>query len=138
MLLIRVEDLRGISHLLAARSRDGATGWRFDQTPLIAPEPETHPEEIWGCEDPRLTWLPELDQWASAYTAFSRGGPGVALALTRDFRTFERRGIVMQPEDKDAALLPRRIDGRWAMIHVLADPRLGAWDLVLARPSSLG
>ena len=23
----------------------------------------------------------------------------------------------MQPEDKDAALLPRRIDGRWALIH---------------------
>jgi predicted GH43/DUF377 family glycosyl hydrolase len=26
-------------------------------------------------------------------------------------------GPVMPPEDKDAALFPRRIDGRWAMIH---------------------
>ena len=57
LLLIRVEDLRGISHLLAARSSDGATGWQFDAAPLIAPEPDRHPEEIWGCEDPRLTWL---------------------------------------------------------------------------------
>ncbi len=62
LLLARVEDMRGISHLLAARSADGATGWRFDPTPLIQPEPDSHPEEIWGCEDPRLTWLPELDQ----------------------------------------------------------------------------
>jgi predicted GH43/DUF377 family glycosyl hydrolase len=117
LLLIRVEDLRGISHLLAARSSDGVTGWRFDQAPLIAPEPERHPEEIWGCEDPRLTWLPELDQWAIAYTAYSRRGPLVSLALSHDFSEVRKLGPVMPPEDKDAALFPRRIDGRWAMIH---------------------
>jgi len=32
-------------------------------------------------------------------------GPGVALALTEDFRKFERFGLIMQPDDKDAALL---------------------------------
>jgi predicted GH43/DUF377 family glycosyl hydrolase len=117
LLLIRVEDLRGISHLQVARSNDGATGWQFDATPLIVPEPETHPEEIWGCEDPRLTWLPELDQWAIAYTAYSRRGPLVSLALTLDFTEVKKLGPVMPPEDKDAALFPRRIDGRWAMIH---------------------
>ena len=60
---------------------------------------------------------PELDQYAVAYTSFARGGPGVSLALTKDFRSFERFGVVMSPEDKDAALLPRRIGGRWALIH---------------------
>ncbi len=117
LLLVRVEDLRGISHLLAARSSDGVTDWRFDAEPLITPEPDIHPEEIWGCEDPRLTWLPELDQWAIAYTAYSRRGPLVSLALSHDFTEVEKRGPVMPPEDKDAALFPRRIDGRWAMIH---------------------
>jgi predicted GH43/DUF377 family glycosyl hydrolase len=39
------------------------------------------------------------------------------LALTKDFRVFERLGLVMQPDDKDAALLPRRIDGRFALVH---------------------
>ncbi len=111
LLLIRVEDLRGISHLLAARSTDGVSGWRFDQTPLIAPEPDKHPEEIWGCEDPRLTWLPEQDQWAIAYTAYSRRGPLVSLAMSRDFTSVRKLGPVMPPEDKDAALFPRRIDG---------------------------
>ncbi len=117
LLLLRVEDLRGISHLLAARSRDGVTGWRFDPAPLIKPEPDTHPEEIWGCEDARLTWLPELDQWAIAYTAFSRRGPLVSLALSRDFTEVRKLGPAMPPEDKDAALFPRRLGGRWAMIH---------------------
>jgi predicted GH43/DUF377 family glycosyl hydrolase len=79
--------------------------------------PGDYPEEIWGIEDPRITYVPELEQFAVAYTSFARGGPGVSLALTKDFRTFERYGVIMQPEDKDAALLPRRIGGLWALIH---------------------
>ncbi len=126
LLLIRVEDLRGISHLLVARSADGVGGWRFDAEPLIAPQPELHPEEIWGCEDPRLTWLPEREEWAIAYTAFSRRGPLVSLAMSRDFTEVRRMGPVMPPEDKDAALFPRRIGGRWAMIHRPSPLRGGA------------
>jgi len=44
-------------------------------------------------------------------------GPGVSLALTKDFRTFERYGVIMPPDDKDSALLPRRINGYWVLIH---------------------
>jgi predicted GH43/DUF377 family glycosyl hydrolase len=54
---------------------------------------------------------------AIVYMAYARGGWRVALALTKDFRSFERYVEIVQPEDKDAALLPRRIDGRWASIH---------------------
>ncbi|MEA2536078.1 MAG: beta,4-mannooligosaccharide/beta,4-mannosyl-N-acetylglucosamine phosphorylase [Chloroflexota bacterium] len=117
LLLVRVEDRRGISLLHVARSADGVSDWRFDPTPLLTPDPEQHPEEIWGCEDPRLTWLPEREEWAIAYTAYSRRGPLVSLATTTDFRSVTRLGAVMPPEDKDAALFPRRIGGRWAMIH---------------------
>ncbi len=80
-------------------------------------DPDHYPEELWGIEDPRITYVPELRQYAIVYTAYARGGPGVALALTDDFRHFERYGVVMQPEDKDAALLPRRINGKWALVH---------------------
>lgn len=117
LLLCRVEDRRGHSHLCAARSRNGVDDWIIDPAPTLSPQPEQHPEELWGLEDPRITFVPELDQYAIAYTAFSRDGPGVALALTRDFLTFERRGLIMQPNDKDAALLPRRIHGQFALVH---------------------
>jgi predicted GH43/DUF377 family glycosyl hydrolase len=117
LLLCRVEDRRGHSHLCAARSKNGVDGWVIDSEPTLLPSPTDHPEELWGIEDPRITFVDELGKYAIAYTAFGRGGPGVALALTSDFRTFERRGVVMQPEDKDAALLPRRIDGSFALIH---------------------
>ena len=117
ILLMRVEDLRGISHLTVARSDDGRTGWHVDPEPTLMPDPDHHPEEVWGIEDPRIIWLPEREEWAVAYTAFSRRGPLVSLATTHDFRQFHRLGPAMPPEDKDAALFPRRIDGRWALIH---------------------
>lgn len=117
LLLCRVEDRRGHSHLCAARSVNGIDQWQIDPTPTLSPDTEGFPEELWGIEDPRISYLPELDVYGVVYTAYSRYGPGVALAFTRDFRHYERVGMVMQPEDKDAALLPRRIDGQWIMIH---------------------
>jgi predicted GH43/DUF377 family glycosyl hydrolase len=117
LLLCRVEERSGISHLCAARSRDGVTGWQIDPVPTLSPDPENHPEELWGIEDPRITYVPELSRYVVTYTSYSRGGPGVSLAITEDFRTFERYGVIMPPEDKDAALLPHRIGGNWALIH---------------------
>jgi predicted GH43/DUF377 family glycosyl hydrolase len=117
LLLCRVEDRRGHSHLCAARSENGVTGWVVDAEPTFRPDPERYPEEHWGIEDPRITFVEELGKYVVAYTAFSKGGPGVALALTEDFHHFDRLGLVMQPDDKDAALLPRRIDGSFVLIH---------------------
>jgi predicted GH43/DUF377 family glycosyl hydrolase len=117
LLLCRVEDRSGLSHLCAARSANGIDKWRIDSKPTLMANPKEFPEEIWGIEDPRITYVPELEQYAVAYTSFARGGPGVSLALTKDFRSFERFGVIMSPEDKDAALLPRRIGSRWALIH---------------------
>ena len=50
-------------------------------------------------------------------TAYGPAGPAVSLATTEDFQTVERHGIIRQPEDKNAALLPRRIDGNWILFH---------------------
>lgn len=117
LLLVRVEDRRGISHLTAARSADGVTNWTIDPQPTFTPDPQNHPEEVWGVEDSRITWVEELEQFAVVYTSYSTSGPLVSLAMTKDFCHFERKGAVMPPEDKDAALFPRRFGGRWALVH---------------------
>ncbi|MGC8594806.1 MAG: glycosidase [Candidatus Kryptoniota bacterium] len=117
LLLCRVEDRRGISHFCAARSKNGVDNWEIDRIPTLLPEPEKFPEEVWGIEDPRITFVPEMNTYVIAYTAYSKAGPGVSLATTSDFRSFNRIGVVMPPDDKDAAVLPRRIGGRWALIH---------------------
>ena len=117
LLLCRIEDRKGSSHLCSARSRNGFDGWEVDSIPSLMPSPDEHPEEAWGIEDPRITYLPEIGRYAVTYTSFSSTGPGVSLALTEDFRHFERLGQIMPPENKDAALFPRRIGGYWALIH---------------------
>ncbi len=128
LLLCRVEDRRGHSHLSVARSANGIDDWQIDPQPTMLAEPDKHPEELWGIEDPRVTFIPELNKYAIVYTAFTRDGPGVALAFTEDFRSFDRYGVIMPPEDKDAALLPHRIGGNWAMIHrPVSAPRAHMW-----------
>ena len=64
-----------------------------------------------------LTWVEDRGQWIIAYTAYSPSGPLVSLAETKDFTSFQRLGPVMPPEDKDAAVFPRRFGNRYAMIH---------------------
>jgi predicted GH43/DUF377 family glycosyl hydrolase len=141
LLLVRVEDGRGISSLWSARSPDGVVDWRVDPVPLLAP---LEPYEEWGCEDGRITYLPETGDWLIAYTAYSHVGPAVALARTRDFRTVERLGIALSPENKDAALFPYRVDGQWLLLHrpvaggtghmwLASSPDLTSW----GRPSVL-
>ena len=116
LLLARVEDLRGISHLSVARSANGVDGWTVDAEPLLAPTDGIESEQ-WGLEDPRVVWLPELERWAITCTAYGPPGPAVYLALTEDFRTVERHGVIKGAEDKNAALLPERIDGKWILFH---------------------
>src|SRR5688572_4679346 len=117
LLLCRVEERNGMSHLCAARSQNGVDGWKIDDRPTLMADSENYPEELWGIEDPRITHLPELGKYAITYTSYGPTGPGVSLCLTEDFQRFERLGVVMPPEDKDGALLPRRINGEWALIH---------------------
>ncbi len=128
LLLCRVEERSGISHFCVAKSANGVDGWIIDKKPTLRPESDKFPEELWGIEDPRITYVPELKKYVVVYTAYTRDGPGVALAQTEDFKTFERFGIIMPPDDKDAALLPRRINGSWAMIHrPVSAPRAHMW-----------
>lgn len=116
LLLMRVEDLRGFSHLTRATSTDGFTGWVIDNHPTLEPDP-SYQEEQFGLEDPRIVFLEDLGKYAITYVSFSRGGPVVSVALTEDFSTFDRLGCIMPPEDKDASLFPRKVKGRYVLIH---------------------
>jgi predicted GH43/DUF377 family glycosyl hydrolase len=116
LLLVRVEDMRGFSHLTVARSADGLTNWEIDSTPTLEADQSSR-EERWGLEDPRIVWLEEQKQFAVTYVSFSEGGPVVSLAITKNFKAFARLGALLPPEDKDACLFPRRFNGRFALIH---------------------
>ncbi len=116
LLLLRIEDATGVSHIHVARSANGVDGWRVDERPLLEADLPGHPFEEWGCEDPRVAEIGPR-KWIIAYTAYSRYGPAVALATTEDFVAVNRLGIVLSPTNKDATLFPERFDGLWILLH---------------------
>ncbi len=132
LLLVRVEDMCGFSHLCKATSDDGFTNWQIDSQPTMVANPEKYPEEFYGIEDPRIIKLDEefgnAIGYAIAYTSFSKSGPLVSLAMTEDFVNFNKIGVIMTPDDKDASLFPRRFNGRWALLHrpTPTNARMGA------------
>ena len=100
-----------ISHLRVVYCGDGRAVRSVDG-PVFAPEA---PWEAFGVEDPRIT--PIGDAWRIAYVAVSPHGVCAALASTRDFRSFERHGVILPVENKDVALFPERIGGEYWCFH---------------------
>src|SRR5213078_3373090 len=78
VILARVEDLRGISHLTVARSANGVDGWAIEPEPLLVAAGAS--TEQWGFEDARVVFVPELDRWVITCTAYGPAGPAVFLA----------------------------------------------------------
>lgn len=69
-----------------------------------------------GCEDPRVTFIAELDCFVMCYTAFGFDGPRIALATSQDGYKWKRLGLVNIPsvfglaeDDKDAAFFPEPV-----------------------------
>lgn len=102
----------------------------------IALEPkeeyELRPGGGGGCEDPRVTFVEELNHYIMTYTAFSSKGPRIALARSRDLFHWERLGLAtFGPyhdisfegiDDKDGSIFPVTVpnpfgDKRIALLH---------------------
>ena len=103
--------LTSISHLRVARSRDGI---HFEVEPTPALSPATAYESF-GVEDPRITLI-DGTYWIN-YTAVSPYGIATALASTKDFKAFERHGIIFPPNNRDVTIFPEMIGGRFRALH---------------------
>lgn len=133
-ILYRAQGQDGVSRLGYARSRDGITIDARHPDPVF--EPDTHDEwERLGVEDPRIVRLRHT--YYITYTAASlykatdphpawlppEAPPWrvrVSLAVTEDFRTFTRMGVILpEMDNKDAALFPERLGGKYVLLHRL-------------------
>jgi beta-1,2-mannobiose phosphorylase / 1,2-beta-oligomannan phosphorylase len=103
--------LTSLSHLRLARSRNGIH-FSIAEKPFLFP---ARMDEAFGIEDARITFL-EGKYWIT-YTAVSANGPGVGLAVTTDFERVERIGMILPPPNKDVALFPQRINGKYYALH---------------------
>lgn len=109
-------NISRIGTIRARVSRDAFEGERAD----FALEPEApyelRPHPGYGCEDPRVTYIPVLKAYVMAYTAFGPSGPRIALALSEDAYRWQRLGLVkfagtanVVGDDKDAAFFPEPV-----------------------------
>ncbi len=117
-----------ISRIGLATSTDGINFERSVQNPVFSPKEDF---DMWGAEDPRITKIG--DDYFVAYVAVpdpvlidghavERKKPletAAALLKTRDFKNFENLGVVtpVSSDNKDVVLFPRKINGRYAMLH---------------------
>jgi predicted GH43/DUF377 family glycosyl hydrolase len=92
----------------------GTKRLEFALVPEATYEIRSHPG--YGCEDPRVTYVPVLQAYLMAYTAFGPDGPRIAIAISEDAYHWERVGLarfegagVIIGDDKDAAFFPEPV-----------------------------
>jgi len=123
--------LTSISHFRIARSTDGRH-FSIDDEPAMVPE---NLNEEYGIEDPRITKIG--DEYYINYTAVSRNGIATALSVTRDFRKFDRKGIIFVPENRDITIFPEKVNGQYVCYHRPAPRSLGSADIWFASSPDL-
>ncbi|HNY38215.1 MAG TPA: glycosidase [Petrotogaceae bacterium] len=145
-MLYRAQGEDMVSRMGYAVSTDGIHFNRMEK-PVFEP---SCVQELYGVEDPRLTYID--GKYYMCYTAYSPTNISVALASTKNFFNWNRYGIVLpESPNKDAALFPEKINGKYVMMHRLepdiwlafsddlktwtdyvsiASPREGMWDNV--------
>jgi len=112
-LLVRVQNTQGKSHLALATS-DNGIDFTIPKSYVFSPS-HLEPCERFGVEDPRITQIGKKLYFP--YTANSDQGPAVGLAVTTNFKDIKRLGIILTPSDKDAVLLPEKINDEYVLYH---------------------
>jgi len=123
--------LTSISHLRLAESSDGRH-FTVAEKPAMMP---VNRYETYGIEDPRITFI---DGWYYInYSAISLLGVATSLARTKDFKVYERLGVIFGPDNKDIAIFPEKINGRYFAFHRPSMKHLGSPSMWLASSENL-
>lgn len=112
--------LTTISYLRLVCSDDGVN---FYEPEGYAPIFGKGEYETYGIEDCRVALLG--DTWYLTYTAVSPNGVAVGLMSTRDWKNITRHGLILPPHNKDCALFPEKVGGRYFMLHRPSSPQIG-------------
>lgn len=104
--------LSSMSHFRIARSSNGID-FEIDEEPCMLPD---NVYEMYGIEDPRITLIG--DTYYINYSACSTiGGVTTCLATTKDFKTFDKKGVIFTPDNKDVAIFPEKINGKYYALN---------------------
>lgn len=118
--------LTSISHLRLARSKDGIN-FIIDDTATIQ---AANKYETFGLEDPRISLID--DTYYINYVGVCSFGVTTCLASTKNFRTFNRHGVIFCPDNKDVVLFPERVGGKYYALHRPVSPLFGKQEIWVA------
>lgn len=79
--------------------------------------------EQFGIEDCRVTKIDET--FYLTYTAVSDNGVGVGLRITKDWKNFEEKGMIIAPHNKDCAIFEEKINGKFYALHRPSSVEIG-------------
>ena len=124
--------LTSISHFRIARSKNGID-FKIDDKPAMYPEKIY---ERFGIEDPRIT---EIDgKYYIGYSAVSDiTGITICMASTDDFISFKRHGIIFLPDNKNFALFPEKIGGKYYALNRPSATDFGMKDMWISQSDDL-
>jgi len=80
-------------------------------------------QETFGIEDCRVATME--DGYHLTYTKVSPEGVGVGYIFTKDWKNFERRGMIFPPHNKDCAIFDEKINNKYYALHRPSSPELG-------------
>lgn len=123
--------LTSMSYFVVALSEDGIS-FRVESDRIMLPSEEL---EEYGIEDPRITHIDGY--YYVTYSAISHCGICAALKRTKDFRSYERLGIILHPDNKDVAIFPEKIGGKYYLLHRPSISEFGTPDVWLAESENL-
>ncbi len=105
--------LTTMSHLRLMESADGIHFTTPSTLPsIIYP---TKAAEKYGMEDCRVTVIDDV--YYLTYTQVSAGGVCVGMMSTSDWIHFEHLGTILPPHNKDCALFPQKVGGKYFCLH---------------------
>ncbi|HYG18126.1 MAG TPA: glycoside hydrolase family 130 protein [Ohtaekwangia sp.] len=124
--------LTTLSHLRLVCSQDGKT---FREPAGYAPIFGHDKHEAYGIEDCRVTEIDGI--FNLTYTMVSALGVGVGLIRTKDWKSFDRHGMIFPPHNKDCAIFEEKINGKYYALHRPSSPQLGGNYIWLAESPDL-
>lgn len=123
-----IDYLTTISHLRILWSDDGINFYEDADYPALFGEGAY---ETYGIEDCRVTQIE--DTYFLTYTMVSSNGVGVGLRTTKDWKHFEKKGMIFSPHNKDCAIFEEKINGVYYALHRPSSPALGGNYMWLAQ-----
>jgi len=124
--------LTTLSHLRLVCSDDGAM---FSEPQGYSPVFGSGRYEAYGIEDCRVVQMGDV--YHLTYTAVSSVAVGVGLMSTRDWKHFDRKGLIFGPHNKDCAIFEEQINGQYFALHRPSSPQLGGNYIWLAQSPDL-